>query len=186
MWLSSNDTHMPIQHTKSFRICHIAYSYCSSVISNMPNPCRYPNYVYKTPVDFLWKKFTQKTAFPTNITESHKITWKSVNFRHVDVVNNMPIHYCDVIMGASLKSLASRLFTQPFIQAQIKENIKAPRHWPVTRKTFPFDDVITTAWKTPVSDVTTSWQWLSFIGQAHGVVCCRQQLIKSLIYHHNL
>ena len=58
-----------------------------------------------------------------------------------------------------LKSPASRLLTQPFIQAQIKENIKAPRHWllcgeftgdrwipphkrPVTRKMFPSDDVI--------------------------------------------
>ena len=57
-----------------------------------------------------------------------------------------------------LKPPASRLFTQPFIQTQIKENIKAPRHWPlcgeftepvnsphkgpVTRKMFPFDDVI--------------------------------------------
>ena len=29
------------------------------------------------------------------------------------------------------KSPPSRLFTQPFIQAQIKENIKAPRHWPL-------------------------------------------------------
>ena len=29
------------------------------------------------------------------------------------------------------KSPASRLFTQLFIQAQIKENIKAPRHWPL-------------------------------------------------------
>ena len=28
-----------------------------------------------------------------------------------------------------LKSPASRLFTQPLAQAQIKENIKAPRHW---------------------------------------------------------
>ena len=28
-----------------------------------------------------------------------------------------------------LKSQTSRLFTQPFIQAQIKENIRAPRHW---------------------------------------------------------
>ena len=28
-----------------------------------------------------------------------------------------------------LKSPASRLFTQPFIRVQIKENIKAPRHW---------------------------------------------------------
>ena len=58
-----------------------------------------------------------------------------------------------------LKSPASRLFTQPFIQAQIKENIKALRHWPlcgeihrwqvnsphkwpVTRKMFPSDAVI--------------------------------------------
>ena len=30
-----------------------------------------------------------------------------------------------------LKSQASPLFTQPFIQTQIKENIKAPRHWPL-------------------------------------------------------
>ena len=30
-----------------------------------------------------------------------------------------------------LKSPASRLFTQSFIQMQIKENIKAPRHWPL-------------------------------------------------------
>ena len=30
-----------------------------------------------------------------------------------------------------LKSPASRLCAQPFVQAQIKENIKAPRHWPL-------------------------------------------------------
>ena len=30
-----------------------------------------------------------------------------------------------------LKSPAAPLFTQSFIQAQIKENIKAPRHWPL-------------------------------------------------------
>ena len=30
-----------------------------------------------------------------------------------------------------LKSPASQLFTQPFNQAQIKEYIKAPRHWPL-------------------------------------------------------
>ena len=30
-----------------------------------------------------------------------------------------------------LKSPASWLFTQPFVQAQIKENIKAARHWPL-------------------------------------------------------
>ena len=30
-----------------------------------------------------------------------------------------------------LKSPVSQLFTQPLIQTQIKENIKAPRHWPL-------------------------------------------------------
>ena len=30
-----------------------------------------------------------------------------------------------------LKAPASQLFTQPFIRTQIKENIKAPRHWPL-------------------------------------------------------
>ena len=37
------------------------------------------------------------------------------------------LHYNDVIMSA----IASRLFTQAFIQTHIKENIKAPRHWPL-------------------------------------------------------
>ena len=41
-------------------------------------------------------------------------------------------HYTDVIMTTMrLKSPASRLFTQPFIQTQITENIKVPRHWPL-------------------------------------------------------
>ena len=47
-----------------------------------------------------------------------------------------------------LKSPASQLFTQPFIHAQIKENIKASPHWLLCmefsgdRKLFQFDDVI--------------------------------------------
>ena len=57
-----------------------------------------------------------------------------------------------------LKSPASRLFSEPFIQAEIKENIKAPRHWPLcgevtgtgefhaqmasNTENVPFDDII--------------------------------------------
>ena len=40
-------------------------------------------------------------------------------------------HYSDVIMTAMAPQPASRLFTQPFIQTHIKENIKFPRHWPL-------------------------------------------------------
>ena len=33
-------------------------------------------------------------------------------------------------MGA-MASSASQLFAKPFVQAEIKENIKAQRHWPL-------------------------------------------------------
>ena len=40
-------------------------------------------------------------------------------------------HYSDVIMGATASQITSlTLFSQRFIQTQIKGNIKAPRHWP--------------------------------------------------------
>ena len=62
-----------------------------------------------------------------------------------------------VVIASQITNL--RLFFQPFIQRQVKENIKAPRNmafvrglprgpvnsphiWPVTRKMFLFDDVI--------------------------------------------
>ena len=81
--------------------------------------------------------------------------------RHINVPSEM--FACKSITMKSwwawwrLKSPASPLFTQPCIQVQIKENIKAslvfvrgihrspvnsPHKWPVTRKMFPFDDVI--------------------------------------------
>ena len=56
-------------------------------------------------------------------------------------------------------SPASPLFTQLFIQEQIKENIKAPwgthrwlvnvlHKWPATQKMFPFDDIISIDFET--------------------------------------
>ena len=91
-------------------------------------------------------------------------TKRQINYRDrypfISYNLTLNLHYCDVIMGAmGRKSPASWLFTQPLIQAQINQNIKAPRHWPfvrgihrlpvnsphkwpVTRKIFPFDDVI--------------------------------------------
>ena len=42
-------------------------------------------------------------------------------------------HYSDVVMGVMASQITgvSILFAQPFVQAQMKENIKAPRHWPL-------------------------------------------------------
>ena len=40
------------------------------------------------------------------------------------------LHYSDVIMSTmASQTTAFGVFTRPFVQAQIKENIKAPRHW---------------------------------------------------------
>ena len=58
----------------------------------------------------------------------------SVGVKHGEV-GNSPLTYdwCIIVTSRSarwrLKSPASRLFTQLFTQTQIKENIKAPRHW---------------------------------------------------------
>ena len=75
-----------------------------------------------------------------------------------------------------LKSPASQLFIQPFIWALMKENIKAPRHWPLCREftgdrcgefpaqmtgnaeKFPFDDVIMTAlWSMSSPSLPDRW-----------------------------
>ena len=41
-------------------------------------------------------------------------------------------HYSDIIMSAMASQITSlTIVCWPFIQVQIKENIKAPRHWPL-------------------------------------------------------
>ena len=79
-----------------------------------------------------------------------------------------------------LKSSASLLFTQPFIQAQIKENIRAPHRWPlcreltndrwiprtngtITRKMFPFDDVIMVCYKSKPQLWLRHWRQLNYV-----------------------
>ena len=56
----------------------------------------------------------------------HCLMWMD----HTDSVFQQ-YHYSDVIMSA-MASQISGVFTQSFVRAQIKENIKALRHWPLT------------------------------------------------------
>ena len=58
-------------------------------------------------------------------------------------------YYSDVIKGAMVSQITN--LTIVYIQGKIKENIKAPRHWPLcgefpaqmasNEKMFPFEDV---------------------------------------------
>ena len=96
---------------------------------------------------FLWDHSTQ--LFPTSVFQK--------NTARIYIFLRNP--YNDVIMSAMASQITSlAIVTQPFIRAQIKENIDAPRYWPslgeftvhrwiprpkgpVTREMFPFDEV---------------------------------------------
>ena len=54
-------------------------------------------------------------------------------------------------------TMASRLFTQSFIQAQIKENIKALRHWPL-RVEFIVTDEFPAQMTGNAGNVSISWR----------------------------
>ena len=91
--------------------------------------------------------------------------WKSIRYHVLDTLiiliefwkKIMTWHYTDVIMGAMASQITSLTIVYSTVfQTEIKENITASRHWPlcgeftgwiphkwpVTRKMFPFDDVI--------------------------------------------
>ena len=94
-----------------------------------------------------------------------------------------------------LKSPASRLLTQPCIQVQIKENIKAPRHSPLcgefpaqrasNAEMFPFGDVIMNfhLYLEGVIDKSLHWfrQWLGAVKQqSHCLIPCQPISVTSL------
>ena len=60
-----------------------------------------------------------------------------ISLKFGPVSDKRELHYSDVIMSAMTSQItASRLFIQKFVQAQINENIKAPRHWPLWRESI--------------------------------------------------
>ena len=71
---------------------------------------------------------------------AHFLTvWKHYTRKYGDSVPPAPncffAHYSDVKWAQwRLKSPASRLFVRPYVQEQIKENIKAQGHWPLWGK----------------------------------------------------
>ena len=72
------------------------------------------------------------TSLATNL--SNTLRWTPL-LTHYVLINRLNIITMTWLWARwPLKSPASRLFTQPFIYAQIKENIKAPRHWPVWKE----------------------------------------------------
>ena len=85
---------------------------------------------------------------------------------------------CGIIIMTSkwawwcFKSPASRLFTQMFIQAQIKENIKAPRHWPL------WGEFIVTG-KSPAQRASNVENIYLMTSSCHGTISTWDQVIRA-------
>ena len=127
-----------------FHVRHVILTYYHSVLYSTAAFQHLPWLISWVPTQFVW--FIHPCL-------AGLIHW------HIGSHEKASIHYNDIIMSAmASKSPVSRLFTQPFIQAQIKENTKAPRHWPLCEEftgdrwipaqnvsnaeKFPSDDVI--------------------------------------------
>ena len=106
------------------------------------------------------------------------VVWVSMTLKQSHC-NETLWHYGDVIMGTIASQITSLiwLFTQPFIQTQIKKKhqsstslafvrgihrrlVNSLHKWPVTRKMFPFDDII-------MDTITVVYHWHSVVSM-HG------------------
>ena len=61
-------------------------------------------------------------------------------------------------MASQIASSASSLFTQPFIQEQIKENFKDPRHWPLCGHRSPVTGEFPAQMASKAENVSISWR----------------------------
>ena len=87
------------------------------------------------------RKRSKVTAFIKAMTDvATFLFWCHLPFQNRKIIFILNwkecIYLCNITMTSEwarwrLKSPVSRLFTQPFIQTQIKEIIKAQRHWPL-------------------------------------------------------
>ena len=72
----------------------------------------------------VWSVPLDRYQYASNIIIHFHIQWHG-DHQHEDItVTSLWARW-------RLKSPASRLFARPFVQAQIKENTKSPRHWPL-------------------------------------------------------
>ena len=110
VWLKTHKTHLiNIMRGESLVACY-PHKSLGSVSLHLPS---YPN-------EFSWYRIFADGNFIL------RLVVKCVSRLHL-ISNTMTSQW----PRRRFKSPASRLFTQSFIRAQIKENIKAPRHWPL-------------------------------------------------------
>ena len=116
----------------------------SLLIFFIPPPDHTQHMYFYLNAEVIWKYFGEnghilQTTFPNAFSPmkwAFLFKFKGRLFASVQLTNNNHWlrwwHYCDVIMGAMASQIISlTIVYSKFIQAQIKENIKAVRHWPL-------------------------------------------------------
>ena len=78
-----------------------------------------------------------------------------------------------------IKSPVLRLFTQPFIQAQMEENTKAPRHWPLWGE---FTGDFPAQWASKAENVSIWWRHHATVTE-HGKITSTAQPVLKCIPH---
>ena len=117
-------------------------------------------------------------SFLLRWTRSYGNSWIEGDLRHHCMITSQ-------WAWGNLKPLVSRLFAQPLIQVQIKENIKAPHHWPLwgestSEQWFPSQRA------SNVENVSIWWchhgHWIQPAWhpqlESHGISCCTSSPMK--------
>ena len=120
-----NDVRRIILFTRRLRYTDVTISVMASQMTECLFECLF-NRLFR----LISKKNPMTGGFPSQMA-SNAETVSIPRHRHVAPHWHWPSSIIVTSKWARwrLKSPASRLFTQPLVQAQIKENFKTPRHW---------------------------------------------------------
>ena len=120
----------------------LAYNWCRKCIvykywGKLANDLSFINVLYTWPCDIIHIYMPTNMRVAVSTFHNKYLIWKrwisqvfSIQFMCKIKSILSIIHYYDVIMGAMASEISS-LILQSSIQAQIKEHIKALRHWPL-------------------------------------------------------
>ena len=119
--------------------------FCDNIISSITYALYYFWCQNNTTIKILrhasYDPYTARSQHASGFTRK-SITSRSIPIILISQVSIWRPHYCNVIMGAMASQITSlTTFTQPFVQAQIKENIKPPRHCPFCAVNSPVTGV---------------------------------------------
>ena len=162
--------------------------------------CHWQNLnILSTLGSFLFTVSTKMAVKDHLLLKTCSCTWVVMGSEYFSHWTN---HYSDVIMDTMASQITSVLmFTQPFIHAQIKKHqssallafvrgihrrpVNCPHKGPVSRKMFPFDDVIMYSKLSAshyICKQTNIWTW-----QDHDQVTkCGAKMVKNVVDNREL